>query len=233
MKRISTPVYIIHYSKLKDRKLYLDNFLDSNFKDFKFITDFDKEKLKIVNVNETYIEDPEVFKEKIFELWKLDNLEYRKLSDAEISCFFKHIQALREAANSKSDFSLILEDDVIPVEKFAKGYNKMINNLSNLNWDIVFIGSGIGKNFIYKKMGKKVLFSKPQKVEHPASNCADSYIVKRDIAKKLLTNFTTFHLSYDWELAYQMYKLELNVYWATRPLFKQGSKTGDYASALR
>ena len=233
MKRISTPVYIIHYSKLKDRKLYLDNFLDSNFKDFKFITDFDKEKLKIVNVNETYIEDPEVFKEKIFELWKLDNLEYRKLSDAEISCFFKHIQALREAANSKSDFSLILEDDVIPVEKFAKGYNKMINNLSNLNWDIVFIGSGIGKNFIYKKMGKKVLFSKPQKVEHPASNCADSYIVKKDIAKKLLTNFTTFHLSYDWELAYQMYKLELNVYWATRPLFKQGSKTGDYASALR
>ena len=148
MKRISTPVYIIHYSKLKDRKLYLDNFLDSNFKDFKFITDFDKEKLKIVNVNETYIEDPEVFKEKIFELWKLDNLEYRKLSDAEISCFFKHIQALREAANSKSDFSLILEDDVIPVEKFAKGYNKMINNLSNLNWDIVFIGSGIGKNFM-------------------------------------------------------------------------------------
>jgi len=233
MKRISTPVYIIHYSKLKDRKLYLDNFLDSNFKDFKFITDFDKEKLKIVNVNETYIEDPEVFKEKIFELWKLDNLEYRKLSDAEISCSFKHIQALREAANSKSEFSLILEDDVIPVEKFAKGYNKMINNLSNLNWDIVFIGSGIGKNFIYKKMGKKVLFSKPQKVEHPASNCADSYIVKKDIAKKLLTNFTTFHLSYDWELAYQMYKLELNVYWATRPLFKQGSKTGDYASALR
>tara|TARA_B100001113_G_scaffold166668_1_gene136384 strand:- start:4877 stop:5578 length:702 start_codon:yes stop_codon:yes gene_type:complete len=233
MKRISTPVYIIHYSKLKDRKLYLDNFLDSNFKDFKFITDFDKEKLDIVNVNERYIEDPQVFKEKIFELWKLDNLEYRKLSDAEISCFFKHIQALREVANSKSEFSLILEDDVIPVEKFAKGYNKMINSLSNLNWDIVFIGSGIGKNFIYKKMGKKVLFSKPQKVEHPASNCADSYIVKKDVAKKLLSNFTTFHLSYDWELAYQMYKLELNVYWATRPLFKQGSKTGDYASALR
>jgi hypothetical protein len=105
--------------------------------------------------------------------------------------------------------------------------------IETFQWDVIFIGNGIGRRFIFKKINYKILNPNPQIVNHPASNCADSYIIKKESAKLLLNNLQKFNLSYDWELAYQMYKLDFSVYWSTRPLFFQGSKTGDYKSELR
>ena len=155
------------------------------------------------------------------------------MSNAEVSCFLKHTEALKQASNSEYKYTLIIEDDVIISKNFYRKFNKLLKNIEKFEWDVIFIGSGIGRRFMFKKLKLKMFFSSPQIAFHPASNCADSYIIKKESAEILLKNFKTFHLSYDWELAYQMYKLNFNVYWATRPLFEQGSKTGNYRSELR
>ena len=49
--------------------------------------------------------------------------------------------------------------------------------------------------------------------QHPASNCAEAYMVKKDAAQILFNELSTFNLSYDWELAYKMYKRNFNVRW--------------------
>lgn len=227
------PVFIVHYSKLIERKLFLDYFLNDKFSKIEFITKYDQENLNLDLINKFYKEDSVVFNRKIFELWQSQNFEYRKLSVAEISCFLKHIEAIKSAANSESHYSLILEDDVLPFKNFNFRYKKIIKNLNKKDWDVAFVGKGIGLKFIYNKLGIRILSAKPQKVNHPASNCAEAYFIKKTAALKLLEKIITFNLSYDWELAYQMYKLNLNVLWATRPLFKQGSQTGKYKSSLR
>ena len=58
-------------------------------------------------------------------------------------------------------------------------------------------------------------------------------MVKKDAAQILFNELSTFNLSYDWELAYKMYKRNLNVRWLFPPLFKQGSQDSTYRSELR
>lgn len=227
------PVFIIHYTKLKDRKSYLEAFLNKHFLDYRFITEYDKEKLNDEDIIEKYIKDKKEFLKKIKKLWGNKEAEFRELSKSEISCSFKHLHALKKASESQSEYSLIIEDDVIPDTQFEKKFSKTLKNINNLDWDLVFVGDGIGKKFIYNKLKFRILSSTPQKVSHPSTNCADSYLIKKDAAEKLIMNFKSFNLSYDWELAYQIYLLDLKVYWSTRPVFKQGSKIGKYQSELR
>ena len=233
MIKLDIPIFVIHYTKLIERKQYLEPILEKKYSRFKFINEYDKETLEKDVVNKSYIKDKNEFERKIIELWKIRNEQYRELSSGELSCFFKHLEALKLISDSNFEYSLIIEDDVIPVNDFDVKINKTMKIMKNKKWDVIFLGQGIGKNFLNQKLGFKRVFPNPQIVNHPASNCADSYIVKKDVAQKLLTNFRNFHLSYDWELAYQMYKLNLDVYWCTRPMFTQGSKTGSYDSALR
>jgi len=233
MSKYDLPVYVVHYTKLLKRKIYIENVLKVYFKKFKFIKKYDKEDLYLDQNEFSYEKNSIIFKNKIEELWEGQEAKYRELSNAEISCFLKHIEALKQASNSDYKYSLIIEDDVIISKNFYNKFNKLLKNIEKFEWDVIFLGSGIGRQFIFKKLKHKIFFSSPQIVSHPASNCADSYIIKKESAKILLKNLKTFHLSYDWEIAYQMYKLSFNVYWATRPLFEQGSKTGNYRSELR
>ncbi len=102
------------------------------------------------------------------------------------------------------------------------------------DWDVLFIGQGISKNFILKNIKKRFGFvSKLYDVEHPASNCAESYLIKKDAAKLIFDNILPFNMISDWELAYYFYDLNLKVKWLYPPIFFQGSKSGKYKSELR
>ena len=90
------------------------------------------------------------------------------------------------------------------------------------------------QKFFLKKIKKKFRFGfRTYEVNHPASNCAESYLIKSEVAKKIYNNILPFTLISDWELAYQFYKLDLNVKWLYPPIFFQGSKSGKYKSELR
>ena len=124
MKSIKT--YILHYKPLEERKKFLISKLDSEYINYEFIEEFDQEELSLEKINKDYI-----YSEKIW-LNKLKYLEvegigsFRKLTNAEISLIYKHIKALEIISKSKSEYELILEDDVVPVARYKKKLKNII-----------------------------------------------------------------------------------------------------------
>ena len=227
-------IQIIHYTKLKERKL----FQESQLKDFQlnFIEEYDKEELKNVNLEKLYKFDKNNLRNKTA-LWKNNNDNFYKLTDGEISCELKHIQALKNLAESEYDYGLILEDDAVfykeNIDHSLIEFFKKVDSLT-FNWDAIFIGDGMGQSFINSKLNEtNSLNNGFVKVSHPATNCAEAYIIKRSAAKKILETILPFNLAYDWELAYQFYVNNLDVYWFLPHLFTQGSKTGKFNSTVR
>jgi len=205
-------------------------FKDKYFK-LEYITEYDQEDLATTNLNDFYLDDEATYLKKS-KLWSQDNA-YRRLNNAEISCTLKHFEAIKKSSESNHEVSLIIEDDVLIFSKFFKSKLKKVLRLDS-DWDLLFIGQGISKNFILKNINKKgELKSKLYEVEHPATNCAESYLIKKNAAKKIFKNMLPFNMISDWELAFQIYDLDLRVKWLYPPIFYQGSKSGKYKSELR
>ena len=226
-------IQIIHYSPLEDRRKYLEELFFKEELQAKYILDHDRENMETAQNEFTYLKDEGIFLAKINELWKIEGEEYRVLTDGELSCYYKHLQALKNLSLSEKNYGLILEDDVLPLKSIKKNLEKILKKLKNSDWDIIFLGRGSGKEFIKSKSKYDIANLKYLIPEHPASNCAEAYILKKDVAKKLFKQMKKFHLSYDWELGYQMYKADLNVRWYYPSLFRQGSQDSTYNSALR
>ena len=83
--------YIIHYTKLKDRKKNINSFLSNTNFDCEFVEEYDKE---VLDGNLYYLPNEKMFYEKIKHLWDSRAHKFRILNDAEISCTIKHILAI-------------------------------------------------------------------------------------------------------------------------------------------
>lgn len=231
--------FIVHYTKLKERKeKILEIFKDKKI-EYEFIEEYDKDDFSEESILKFYKPDKELFVHKIESAfnppeWDLRENWFRILNDAEISCTIKHILALKKVSEQEEEVCLIVEDDIIPICDSFLDIINIILKQSPDDWDSIFLGEGCGKDFIKSKMKnlQKVsdnLFKSPP----PATNCAEAYLIKKDSAKKIYNSIIPFQLVSDWELAYQFYKLNMNVYWALPSLFYQGSKSGKYNSTLR
>ena len=223
--------YIVHYTKLDNRKKNIINILKNKDLEYEFIEEYDKET--ICN-NIYYSPNKELFEKKIKNLWDNEFHRFRILNDAEISCTIKHILAIEKISKQKENYGIVLEDDVLPINhNFNIEIKNVIKNAPK-DWDSIFVGSGCGNEFINEKLKDAYLIDKNfAKIKHPATNCAEAYILKKDVAKKIYESIIPFQLVSDWELAYQFYLLNMNIYWYIPPIFYQGSKSGEYKSTLR
>lgn len=225
-------IYIVHYTKLTERKIYLDNLLKDKNIEFEYINEFDQEELNQNNIGHYYKDDEDLFNTKS-KIWNKKANKYYVLSNPEISCSIKHIEALRKIGYSNKDFGLVLEDDAIPYkDDYLSQIEKILSK--SIKWDALFIGNGMGENFRNKKISYKRFFPINNiKVSHPATNCLEAYIIKKEVARKIVDSILPFNLVIDWELAYQFYKLDLNIHWIKKPIFFQGTKENIYESTLR
>jgi GR25 family glycosyltransferase involved in LPS biosynthesis len=224
--------FIIHYTKLKERKEFMDYQLSKNpLIDYEYISEFDADDLAIDVIDKFYEKSPEIYKKKTENLWSRADSEYRELNLPEISCTLKHLEAIKRA--SKIDgISLILEDDCCFSDNFYVKLEKKISLLPD-DWDAVFFGVGCGSWFQSQKIkGYKIVAENILKANHPSTNCAECYLVNQESAKRIYENFIPFHMISDWELAYIFYKLNMNVYWVYPSIAEQGSKNGMYRSTL-
>jgi len=226
-------IYIIHYTKLVERKNSIEEILSEKDIPYEFIEEFDKEDISKADLNQFYVNNNEIYNEKV-KLWAESGKENYKLNNAELSCSIKHLIALNKIKNENFKYFLIIEDDVIPKnETFADDIKNLINKKTS--WDALFIGEGMGEGFRNNKIGYKRYFPfySTFKIQHPATNCLDSYIVKKNSIDKILNNLTPINMIIDWELAYQFYKMDLNIHWTKKSIFYQGSKNNIYNSTLR
>lgn len=227
-------IYIIHYTKLGERKKKVLSYLNDINCEYEFIEDLDQEKINENDLKHYYLPEKKLFDEKISPLWDSNSHTFRHLNIAEISCTIKHILALEKVSKQSQEYALILEDDAIPIEpNFLNEVENLIETAPS-DWDSIFMGAGCGIDFMnYKLRDSYLINDKFAKVPHPCTNCAEAYLIKKESAKKVFDSIVPFQLVSDWELAYQFYNLDMNVYWSIPPLFYQGSKSGEYTSTLR
>lgn len=227
-------VYIIHYTKLIDRRKSIESFVHQLDCPVHFVEKCDKEELTEQGIKGVYEPDAKLFESKIDPLWDKNAHLFRVLTPGEISVAIKQLLAVKQIADS-NECGLILEDDALPIQfDFKSQIQQLLEDLPN-DWDIVFIGEGCGINSIKSKIASCNLKVQDGycKAAHPATNCAEAYIIKPDIARKIYKTSLPFQLAYDWELAHTLYKLNLNAFWAVPPIFTQGSKNGVFTSTLR
>ena len=231
---ILKEIYIVHYSKLLKRKKSIESLFKNENVNLNFITKYDQENIDVLkNHEKQYVPNKEKYSKKV-KLWKNNGIEFYELNSAEISCEMKHLEALNMLSMSNNELGLILEDDVIPTgDNFMSEINEIIN--TNTDWDVLFIGTGVGKKFINSKVSfiDKIFKKNFVSIKHPATNCAEAYLIKNDVAKKIYNHIEEFNMAWDWELAYTLKELNLKIKWYIPPIFFQGSISGDLKSSLR
>lgn len=212
----NTPIFIIHYAKMINRKDFLDSWFKKNNIIPNWILDGQREDLT----------------EKIIELYyKYDpKIHDRKLNLGEIGCMIGHLAAMEKIINSNSDYGIILEDDVDLPEDFEEKFNKLFENCPP-DFDVISLGSCCGMK--HPNSSNTTNF---HKVVPPRSRCGYAQVVSRRVCEVSLKECIPFNYPPDWQIYYitaNNIREPYVTYWVEPPLVFEGSKNNKYASSIR
>ena len=223
MKLAELPVYVIHGPGLVERRARLEPQLARHGLDAEWITWPDPPELTPELVRRWH--RPSRWRWR----WRArvsGGAPYRTLPPPEIAAYIKHVLALQRIAGGDADAAIVFEDDVILPDDFAAQFDECFASVPD-DGALVFFGSCAGLHIRETSPGVRFY-----RKTHPATRCADSFVVRRDAARTLLRTFVPFVLPYDWELSYQLWRHDLVVYWVEPPLVRQGSEAGLVPSSL-
>lgn len=193
--------YMCHYSKLTDRKEYVENVVLKYNIDLHWVLEYDKEQ---INENELSKNFPYLFS---------DNFG-RKLSLAEISLVMKHYFVLLDVIKNNYKNVVVFEDDIILVDDFDNKLKKYINQLPE-NYDFLWIGVCCDLHTEQTNPDVNVYFN-----TH-GSRCTHAYVISNDACRKLVDFFPNIHQPIDWFFNTSIRELGLNNYWAEPALSTQ------------
>jgi len=211
-------VFVLHYSKLIERKAHvLNELIRHNITDYEFIERFDKH-----------------------ELTELEKADFTPTYATNImSLFLKHIHAYR-LISEHHKHALIFEDDVILHSNFGKKFYAYMTQLPE-TYDALYIGDGCSLHIpLYMQTKSKNIYIKCLEATSwgglGSSRCTDSYLISNACAKKLLEFWDnkTEPVSgpIDFWLNQAGVAKKLEVYWAEPTIVTQGSQTHKFARTL-
>ena len=217
-------VFVLHYTKLKERKQHIQQQLAKYDLDVEFITDYDKETLSP--------EDLELFDTDV-------------VSPAEMSLIRKHISCYERICKDGLEHAMIFEDDVTLASNFKDKLDGYMAQLPKV-WDLFFIGEGGSCKFhvpehIMKKQppGTNVFYKSNYSSSWGgagASRCGDSYLVSNRAAHKMLNYLDRPEYKITKEADHLLNEIALftilKVYWAEPTLVTQESDNGKFHTSL-
>lgn len=222
-------IYVLHYTKLIERKNNLDAYFASQGIEVEYITEYDQEDLSEEMILASYECNQQSYESRIRPAYGDRYAPFRELNIAEISCTFKHREAIKRIAQECDNYGLILEDDVMFCENFPVTFNTFLQNTPK-SWEAIFMGCCAGLHVPQHRLIQGI---NAYRMDHPASRGGDSYMLTKDAARKISETMEKFVTISDWELAYQIYRHDIETYWWEPSVIKQGSETGLYRSTLR
>lgn len=204
-------IYISHYEKLTDRKVYFDKVISTNplFKRAQVVASND-EIDKQVLLNNSYVDDRTV---------------WHGLKNSEICIAEQMLKIYRLIAKSNNDLCLILEDDFVLTENFNHYLNEFLNNLPN-DFDCIFMSSCCDLKPKHNNVVNKYFY------EEETSRCTTAYLIKKETCEKILS-IANYTAPIDWHLNFIKEKLGLKYYWTDPIIVLQGSEKDIYKSNLR
>lgn len=112
--------YLVHYTKLEDRKKQIDQQFEHFDIDFECISQFDQEDLTDELIEKHYDSSEESYNFKIHPTYGSGSTPHRILSRGEISCVLKHKVAIQKIAEECDNYGVVFEDDAVFVEDLSK-----------------------------------------------------------------------------------------------------------------
>lgn len=224
-------IYIIHYKELKDRKIYLDNILSKLNINPIYIDEYDRNNINLDNIDIKY--NPNLWDIRTDELYN-SKTNYRKLKISEICNSLSHLKALKIISESKNNFEIVLEDDVILSNNFLNKVNTVLNNIPE-DADFIFFGNSYSIDVLdMANLSQSIKIADNIYKKIPGkTRTVDAYFVKPNAAKKIVDEISEICLPFDFELNYFFKKLNMNVYWYDPGFIVQGSQIGKYKSSIR
>lgn len=204
-------IYISHYEKLTDRKVYFDKIISTNpiFKGAQIVASNDDID-KIALLNSSYVDDKTV---------------WHGLKNSEICIAEQMFRIYRLVAKSNNQLCLILEDDFVLTENFNHYLNEFLNNLPN-DFDCIFMSSCCDLKPKHNNVVNKYFY------EEETSRCTTAYLIKKETCEKILS-IANYTAPIDWHLNFIKEKLGLKYYWTDPIIVLQGSEKDIYKSNLR
>jgi hypothetical protein len=226
--KCNIKTYIIHCKRLTDRFDLMNKQLNENsFTDVVWYTDNDVPDIKdLTGIYEGV--RPEIFTEKVtVGGWNPVHHLPRLLNPAEVSVTIKFGKVFEMIAKGDDPYVFIFEDDAYIPPNFMETVSSYLNQTPD-DWDAIYMGNGANLHAPNIQEGKVAY-----KVNHPATRCVDSILMKKEAASKLAKDYFPFDLCSDWEIGYQQARHNLNVYWWEPSICTQGSETGKFKTTLR
>jgi glycosyl transferase family 25 len=215
------PVYVLHGSRNEERRRHVEGELERHGIEARWLLDINISDLTPEVVRRYYRPGRMRWLHRSAATWRT---RPKLLQQGEIAAAASHVETLRLIGESGAPWSLVLEDDIILAPDFRARFDEYFHELP-VDADVVFIGSCLRLRIKEVEEGRH-LYRK----EHPASKCADSYLVTAAAARRIVGTIVPFVLPIDWELNYQFKRHDLAVYWLEPPLVEQGSETGLFSS---
>ena len=217
-------VFVIHYTKLKERKQHIQEQLANYGFDVEFVTDHDRENLTD--------RDMALFDTNI-------------LTPSEMSLIRKHVACYERICKHNIDSALILEDDATLDSNFETTLENYMKQLPKV-WDLFYIGEGGSFKFhipdsIIKKQppGTNVFYKSNYSSSwggSGSSRCADSYVVSNRGAYRILEYMDRDDYQITKEQDHLLNEIALfkllKVYWAEPTIVTQESSNGKFISSL-
>jgi len=231
---VDIKTIILHCKTLPERKQNILAQMERHkFSNYSFYEEFDGNELTNTDIEKYHKRKQSDWntvrqKLKIYETIHPEAIyTQRELNLPQISLTIKHGKVYELLAKESDEYFIIFEDDAILCDDFETRFYQYLSQTPN-DWDIVYFGSGCNlkpKN----TTPDKIVY----KMEHPASRCTDSMLVKKTAVSQLAKTWFPFNFVCDWELGYQQFLHQHNVYWWEPPLVVQGSVCGLYPTTLR
>jgi len=208
-----TPIFIIHYKKMTNRKQFLDEWFQQN------------------NIVPTWVlegQREDITEDILTKYYREGNCG--KLNFGEIGCMLGHISAMQKIVESDSNYGLIFEDDVYLTKTFQKDFDELFSNCPS-DFDVVSLGSCCG--IVHPNATSNPSF---HKVEPPRGRCGYAQLISKRACEIALRESIPFSWPPDW----QIYNISSNnsyhpfvTYWVEPPIAFEGSKNGTYTSSIR
>jgi len=123
----------------------------------------------------------------------------------------------------------VIEDDIVYSDKFFSQIDMLIFKLKDMSWDIVYV-SQPSENVLQTN----TLTVTPMNINNLILPCCDGYMLNREFAKELMTDFFPIRFEFNIQLSFVMNKIDSKKIYKCYPnLTGDGSKTGKYLSSIQ
>ncbi|HSM24553.1 MAG TPA: glycosyltransferase family 25 protein [Anaerolineaceae bacterium] len=217
-------IFIIHYDKLVERKLYMEKQLIDQGISAEWYIQKESEPYSQSEIDKYYKYDVQEWKKKTAEINA--NLIYRRLGHHEISLLINHLKILEKIKIGYDDYALVLEDDAIFEEEFTEILKTIEELIKQIKWDICYLDWGYESAPFFNDY----TIIEERLDEHSWGTGA--YIVSKDVANLLVSKHKQAHLAIDEELKYRIRDLGLKAIWIAPGVIKQGSLIELYPSII-